>query len=221
MSQISQTQTLIAPTMGVDTHRVLRNTYALLSLTLLGSALSSFIGVQFPTTSLMGTIGVLLLSLAFMFATMKTRDSGWGLVFVFLFTATMGYSLGPLLRHYIGLENGQSIVMTAAGLTGGVFLGLSAYVLTTRRNFNAMGGFLFAGLIVVVLSSILNMFLAIALLSLVNSAVSALVFSGFILYDTSRIIHGGQTNYIMATVDLYLSIINLFTSMLRLVGGRD
>jgi len=137
---------------------------------------------------------------------------------IFLFTGLLGGSLGPMLNAYLSLANGPQIVMQALGGTAIIFLSLSAYALTTRKDFSFMGGFLMTGLIVVLIASLANIFLAIPMLSLVSSAAIVLIMSGLILFDTSRIIHGGETNYIRATVGLYLSIYNLFVNLLALLG---
>ena len=141
-----------------------------------------------------------------------------GLWVVFAITGLLGFGLGPLLSMYLALPNGSSIVMTALGGTGIIFLTLSGYALTTRRDFSFLGGFLFTGIIVLLAAAVANIFLAIPLLSLVISAAVILVMSGFILFDTSRMANGGETNYILATVSLYLSIFNIFVHLLHLLG---
>jgi modulator of FtsH protease len=142
-----------------------------------------------------------------------------GIVVVFGVAGLLGFGLGPVLSHYLSMPNGSQVVGTALGGTGIVFLGLSGYALTSRRDFSFMGGFLFAGLIVVLVAMIANIFLAIPALSLALSAAIVMLMSGLILFDTSRIINGGETNYINATVSLYLSIYNLFVAMLQLLGA--
>jgi len=153
-----------------------------------------------------------------LFATAKFRNSSMGLVFVFALTGFMGYTLGPILNSYLGMANGGQIVMTAMAMTGAIFLGLSGYALVTRKDFSFMGSFLMVGIIVGFLAGLAAVFFSMPALSLTVSAVFVLLMSGLILYETSNIIHGGETNYIMATVTLYVSIFNLFTSLLHLLG---
>jgi modulator of FtsH protease len=153
-----------------------------------------------------------------LYATTKLRDSGWGLISVFGLTGFMGYTLGPIVGHYLSMPNGGQTVMLAMTGTGAVFLGLSAYALISRRDFSFMGGFLAVGILVAFLASLAGIFLQIPALSLTISAAFVLLMSGMILFETSRIIHGGETNYIMATVSLFVSIYNLFLSLLQLLG---
>ena len=209
---------IAGPAQGVlSTNKVLRNTYALLSLTLLVSALTA--GVAIVTNAApMPWFITLLGFFGLFFLTARLSNSAWGLVSVFALTGFMGYTLGPTLNAYLSLPNGSEIVMTAMGGTGAIFLGLSGYVLVTRKDFSFMGGFLAVGLLVAILAMLANIFLAIPALTMTLSAVVVLLMSGFILYDTSRIINGGETNYIMATVALYLNIYNLFISLLQLLG---
>ncbi len=202
----------------LSTHTVLRNTYFLLSLTLFFSALMTFVAVKINAQPnwLIAIIGIFGL----MFLTMKLRNSIWGLVSIFAFTGVVGFCMGPLIGMILkSYTNGANIVMTALGGTGVIFFALSAYVLTTRKNFNAIVGFLFVGLLVAIVAVVANLFLKIAVLQLVISAVLVLIFSGFILYDTSRIINNGERNYIMATIALYLDIINLFQNLLILISA--
>ncbi|MFC1681440.1 Bax inhibitor-1/YccA family protein [Pseudomonadota bacterium] len=212
------TNTVSGARTGVrTTNRVVRNTYALLSLTLLFSALtagvSMALGLPHPgiLLTLAGYFGLL-------FATAKFRNSGLGLVFVFALTGFMGYTLGPILNSYLSLANGSQIVMTAMAGTGAIFLGLSGYALVSRRDFSFMGGFLMAGILTAFIAGLGAIFFEIPALSLAVSAMFVLLMGGLILYETSNIIHGGETNYIMATVTLYVSIFNLFTSLLHLLG---
>lgn len=202
---------------ALESNKVLRNTYALLSLTLLFSAMTAAgsLLLQLPhpgiIISLVGFIGLY-------FLTAKLRNSIWALPSVFALTGFMGYTLGPIVGHYLAMPGGVSIVMNAFAMTGIIFLSLSAYVLTTKKNFSFMGGFLMVGLILGVVGSLAAIFFQIPALSLAISAMFVLLMSGFILYETSNILHGGETNYIMATVSLYVSIYNLFTSLLHLLG---
>lgn len=202
----------------LSSHRVLRNTYALLAMTLLFSAgvaaLASSLRLPSP-----GIIVTLIGYFGLLFLTTKLRDSAWGLLAVFGLTGFMGYTLGPIVSHYLSLPNGGQTVAMAMGGTGAVFLGLSAYALASRRDFSFMGGFLMVGMITVFLASLAGVFLQIPALSLAVSAACVLLMSGFILFETSNIINGGETNYIMATVSLFVSIYNLFLSLLQLTGA--
>jgi len=199
-------------------NKLLKNTYILLSMTLLFSTVTAGGAMLLNIGS--GTALILsLLSFGLLFWVHKVADSAQGLIAVFAFTGCLGAALGPMLNRYLALENGALLVMQALGGTASIFLALSAYALTTRKNFSYMGGFLFTGLVLALVAGLANLFLQIPLLSLGLSAVIVLVMSGFILFDTSRIIHGGETNYIRATVSLYLSIYNLFTSLLHLLGA--
>jgi modulator of FtsH protease len=199
------------------TNKVIRNTYLLLSLTLLFAAVTAgaAVALRLPHP---GLILTLVGYFGLLFATTRLRNSGWGIVAVFALTGFMGYTLGPIVSHYLGLPNGHQTVMTAMGGTAAIFLGLSAYALTTRKDFSFMGGFLMVGMLVAFLAGLAAIFFAIPALSLTVSAAFVLLMSGLILFETSNIIHGGETNYIMATVSLFVAIFNLFTSLLQLLG---
>ena len=207
---------------ALATNKVIRNTYLLLAMTLAFSALTAAasMSMNLPhpglVITLVGYFGLL-------FLTTKFRDRALGLAFVFGLTGFMGYTLGPILYAYLGMPNGPQLVMTALGATGAVFLGLSGYALTSRKDFSFMGGFLMVGILVAFLAGLGAIFFDMPVLSLAVSAMFVLLMSGLILYQTSNIIHGGETNYIMATVTLYVSIFNLFTSLLHLLGfaNRD
>ena len=217
MSMIDKT--VIASEQSVlSTNKVLRNTYTLLSMTLLFSALCAGIAVMTKMPPL-GMIVTLVGYFGLLFLTTRFRNSGLGLLCVFALTGFMGLTLGPILSMYLSLPNGDQIIMTAMGGTGIIFLGLSGYALTTRKDFSFMGGFLMVGILVAFLAGIASMFLSMPGLSLAVSAMFVLLMSGLILYQTSQIIHGGETNYIMATVTLYVSIYNLFVSLLQLLGA--
>ena len=217
MSMIDKT--VIASEQSVlATNKVLRNTYTLLSMTLLFSALCAGIAVMTNMPPL-GMIVTLVGYFGLLFLTTRFRNSGLGLLFVFALTGFMGLTLGPILNMYLSLPNGEQIIMTAMGGTGVIFLGLSGYALTTRKDFSFIGGFLMVGILVAFLAGIASMFLSMPGLSLAVSAMFVLLMSGLILYQTSQIIHGGETNYIMATVTLYVSIYNLFVSLLQLLGA--
>lgn len=200
---------------------VLQNTYRLLAMTLVLSAVTAYVGMLAPVGGL-GMLGVFILSFILLFAIRANRNSAVGVLLLFGFSGLMGYSLGPTLNHYFSLAHGSEIVGTALLATGASFLGLSAYVQVTKKDFAFLGGFLFIALIGVIVVGILGMFFATPMLSLGLAYVSALIFSGYILYDTSDIISGRETNYIMATTRLYLNILNLFLALLRIVAGsRD
>lgn len=200
---------------------VLQNTYRLLAMTLVLSAATAYVGMLAPVGGL-GMLGVFILSFILLFAIRANRNSAVGVLLLFGFSGLMGYSLGPTLNHYFSLPHGSEIVGTALLATGASFLGLSAYVQVTKKDFAFLGGFLFIALIGLIVVSILGMFFATPMLSLGLAYVSALIFSGYILYDTSDIISGRETNYIMATTRLYLNILNLFMALLRIVAGsRD
>ena len=197
--------------------RVLKNTYALLSLTLLWSAGVAATGValQLPAPGLIVTLAGFF---GLLFAIHKTQNSVWALPLVFALTGFMGYTLGPLLTHTLALPGGAQTIVTALAATGATFVALSAYVLTTRRDFSFMGGFLFAGMVVAIMLALGAMFFQMPALALAVSGLVALLSVGLILFETSRIVSGGETNYVLATVGLYVSVFNLFTSLLSLLG---
>jgi modulator of FtsH protease len=201
----------------IATHRVLRNTYALLSLTLMWAAAVASAGVLFNWAhpgmliSLVGTMGLF-------FLVYKLRNSAAALPAVFALTGFMGYTLGPLVNSVMSLPGGAQSVAMALGATGVTFMGLSAFVLVTKRDFSFMGGFLFVGMVIALIAGLAAMFFQIPALSLAVSAAVALLSAGLILFETSRIVNGGETNYVMATVGLFLSIYNLFVSLLSLFG---
>ena len=202
----------------IETNKVLRNTYMLLGMTLAFSAMTAGVSMAINLPFSMGVV-LSLVGFGLLFVVHRMADSAKGLPAIFAFTGVLGAALGPMLNHYIALSGGPQLVMQALGGTAIVFFGLSAYALQSKRDFSAMTGFLVTGLIVAIVAMIANIFLAIPALSLTISAVVVLIMSGLILADTSRIIRGGETNYIRATVGLYLSIYNLFTSLLHLLGA--
>ena len=214
----SMTNTAVrAQAAALATNKVIRNTYTLLSMTLLFSALTAGVSMalNLPHPGLLLTLGGYF---GLLFATAKFRNSSLGLVFVFALTGFMGYTLGPILNAYLALPNGGQVVMTAMGGTGAIFLGLSGYALTTRKDFSFMGGFLMVGILVAFMAGLGAVFFEMPGLSLAVSSMFVLLMAGLILYETSNIIHGGETNYIMATVTLFVAIFNLFTSLLHLLG---
>ncbi len=200
-----------------EKNKLLRNTYMLLSMTLLFSGATAGLSMFFnlPHPGLLLTLGGYF---GLLFLSSKFRNQSIGLFFVFALTGFMGYTLGPIINAYLAGANGGQIVMTAMGATGAIFLGLSAYAITSRKDFSFMGGFLLVGIIVAFLAGLGAIFLEMPGLSLAVSAMFVLLMSGLILYETSNILHGGETNYIMATVTLYVAIFNLFTSLLHLLG---
>lgn len=202
---------------AIATHRVLRNTYMLLSLTLLFSAATA------PLTAVLNlpSPGILLTLVGYfglLFLTAKLRNSAGGVLSVFALTGFMGYTLGPILNNYLALPNGTQVVGMAMAGTGAIFIGLSGYVLATKRDFSAMRGFLLVGVITAFLASLAAVIFSIPALSLTVSAAMVLLMSGMILYETSNIINGGETNYVMATVGLFVSVFNLFISLMQLFG---
>jgi modulator of FtsH protease len=197
--------------------RVLRNTYALLAMTLLFSAAvaSTAVALQWRSP---GMILTLVGYFGLLFAVHKMQNSAWALPAVFAFTGFMGYTLGPLLTHALALPGGAQTVSLALAATGATFLTLSGYVLLTRRDFSFMGGFLFCGMVIALVAGIAGVVFEISGLGLVVSAMVALLSAGLILFETSRIVNGGERNYVLATVSLYVSVFNLFTSLLALFG---
>ncbi|MBL4821582.1 MAG: Bax inhibitor-1/YccA family protein [Gammaproteobacteria bacterium] len=205
-------------------NKVLKNTYLLLSMTLFVSAASAVVTMMLQVSQGMGLV-LFIGGFVSTFVVRSTARSGKGLFWVFVFAALMGGAIGPTIAMYVQVyANGSAIVAQALGGTALIFLSLSGYVLVSGKNFSYMGGFLLTGLIVAVVAMIANIFLQIPALSLAISAAVVMIMSGFILYDTSRIINGGEKNYIMATVSLYLSLFNIFIHLLHLLGaltGRE
>mgnify|MGYP001048747242 CR=1 FL=1 len=208
----------------ISTNKVLKNTYMLLGMTLAFSAATAGMAMALNMPQGMALI-LMLVGFGLLFVVHRMADTAKGLPAIFAFTGVMGASLGPMLNAYVSLPGGPALIMQALGGTAIVFFGLSAYALTTRKDFSYMGGFLMVGLLVAVVAGIANIFLAIPALSLTISAAVVMIMSGLILFDTSRIINGGETNYIRATVSLYLNIYNLFIHLLHLLtvltGGDD
>ena len=199
------------------TNKVIRNTYLLLSMTLAFSAVVAGISVALKLPH-PGIILTLVGFFGLLFGITKMRNSAMAIPLVFVLTGFMGYTLGPVINRYLGMPNGGEIVMQAMGATAVIFIGLSAYALTTKKDFSFMGGFLMVGILVAFVASLAAIFLGIPALSLAISAAFVLLMSGLILFETSNIIHGGETNYVLATVTLFVSIFNLFTSLLHLLG---
>jgi len=200
-----------------EVQRVLRNTYALLAMTLIFSAAvaSMAVTMKWPAPGLVLT---LVAYFGLLFAVHKLQNSAWALPVVFALTGFMGYSLGPILSHYLAVPGGAQTISLALGSTGVTFLALSAYVLITRKDFSFMGGFLFMGMVVALIAGLAAMFLDIPALGLAVSGMVALLSAGLILFETSQIVQGGERNYVLATVSLFVSVFNLFTSLLALFG---
>lgn len=207
---------------ALATNKVLRNTYMLLSMTLLFSAAMAGLSIALnlpyfgPMITLIGYFGLL-------FLTYKLKNSAAGIIAVFALTGFMGLTLGPVLTFYLTtIPNGGELVLTALGATGLIFVGLSAYVLTTKKDFSFMGGFLMVGMLGLLAVIVIGLFVNLSAYQMAISAGVVLLMGGFILYETSSIIHGGQTNYILATVSLYVSLYNIFINLLYLLGiNRD
>jgi modulator of FtsH protease len=202
---------------GIAKHKVLRNTYALLSMTLLFSAAMAVLGVVFNLPA-PGLVITLIGYFGLLFLIHKVQNSGWAVPAVFALTGFMGYTLGPVLAMHLSLPGGAQAMTLALGATGVTFLGLSGWVLATRRDFSFMGGFLFAGMLIAFVAGLAAVFLQLPALALAVSAMVALLSAGLILFETSRIVNGGETNYVLATVSLFVSLFNLFTSLLSLFG---
>jgi modulator of FtsH protease len=207
-----------APASVLSANKLIRNTYTLLAMTLLFSAavagVSMAYGLPYPglLVTLVGYYGLL-------FLTYRLRNSVWGLFTTFALTGFMGLTLGPIVGAYLHLPNGDQVVTMALGGTAAIFLGLSGYALTTRKDFSFLGGFLAVGILIAFLGALAAVIFSMPIVSLAMSAMFVLLMSGFILYQTSQIVHGGETNYILATVALYVSIYNLFVSLLQILGA--
>ncbi|WP_440995587.1 Bax inhibitor-1/YccA family protein [Arhodomonas sp. SL1] len=217
-SRVASIHRTAAGTSALSTNAVIRNTYMLLSMTLLFSGVTA--GVAMVTNAPpLNFIVVLVGYFGLLFLTNALRNSVWGLASIFALTGFMGYTLGPVLSAYLTMfSNGSELVLTALGGTGAIFLGLSGYALTTRKDFSFLRSFLFAGILVAFIAGLAAIFFSMPALSLAVSAAFMLLMCALILYQTSEMIHGGETNYIMATVTLYVAIFNLFTSLLHLLG---
>lgn len=206
----------------VETNKMIRNTYMLLAMTMVFSTVTAAISMAMNPPFIV-YLGSIIASFVMIFILNKMQNSVWALPLTFLFTGLMGFGLGPLLNHYMGMANGGEIILSALGMTALTFFGLSAYVLTSKKDFSFMGSFLAAGMMVAIISMLalwgMSFFgINISGLSLAFSAMVVLLMCGFILYDTSNIVNGVYTNYVMATVGLYLSIYNLFINLLALFG---
>lgn len=211
-------------------NKVLRNTYALLGVSLFPTVIGAIIGMSMnfsfaQTSPIIFTLFVLAGIFGMFFLIQKNRNNSMGVVFLLGLTFLLGIMLGPILQVAFSMSNGGQIVSLAAGGTGAIFLTLAGIATTSKRDFSSMGKFLMIGLILLILASLANMFFQIPAMSLAISSIAVLIFSGFILYDVNRIVRGGETNYIMATLALYMNIYNLFVNLLHLlmalIGNRD
>jgi modulator of FtsH protease len=198
-------------------NKMIKNTYMLLSMTLIFSAFTAYISMILNSQP-MGII-TLFLYIGLFLITNALRNSIWGIVFVFILTGFLGYTLGPMLNIiFYGLINGGQVIITSLGLTGILFLGLSGYAMISHKNFNFLSGFLFVGLCLTFVASIIGLFSNLPIIHLMISTFFILISAGYILFTTSRIIHGGERNYVIATISLYIQIFNLFVSLLHLLS---
>jgi modulator of FtsH protease len=216
---MNQNPTAIArsPESVLATNKVIRNTYMLLSMTLLASGAAAYVGVAMNISHGMALIVDIAAIAMLWFVLPRTANSVTGIPVIFAITGMLGFGLGPVLNYYLAVN--PSIVMTALGGTGAIFIGLSAYALTTRKDFSFLAGFLMVGLFVVIGAAILNIFMNIPALFLAMNVAVIMIMSGFILFETSRIVNGGETNYIMATASLFLSLLNMFQALMHLLGA--
>jgi modulator of FtsH protease len=211
-------------TFAVSPSRVLRNTYLLLTLSLLPTFVGAYFGVGLNFSVLaehpiLGTVGMVMLMLGFLAAINATRNSGYGVILLLGFTGTLGLLLGPLLQLALGASNGAELIALAAAGTSTIFLVMAGIAVTARRDFSFLGKFLLVGLVLLILASLANTYFQVPALTLTLAAVSVLLFSMFVLHDVSRIVTGGETNYVMAALAVYLDLYNLFTGLLRLLIG--
>ncbi len=226
-----ESQVLTQPgSLAYRQNQVLRNTYLMLSLTMIPTIIGAVIGtsINFSFMALHPIMGALLMfgaMMGLMFAVTALRDSVWGIVALLGFTLLAGVFLGPILQVALHLKNGAQLIGMAAGGTGIIFFSLATIATVTKKDFSFMGKFLFIGLILLIVASLANIFFQIPALALTISAIAVMIFSAYILFDVSRIVHGGETNYVMATLGLYLDIYNLFVNLLQLLmafsGERD
>ena len=201
----------------LQTNKVIRNTYILLSMTLVFSAAMAFVGVVSGVGQGIALIATIAAIGMLWFVLPRTANSAAGIPVIFGITGLLGFGLGPVLNYYLSVNPG--IVVTALGGTGVIFLGLSGYALTTRKDFSFLGGFVMVGMLVVLGAALLNIFLGIPALQLAVSAAVIMIMSAYILWETSTLIHDGQANYIMATAGLFLSILNIFQALMHLLGA--
>ena len=216
--------------LALSSHKVLRNTYMMLGLTMIPTVIGAMIGINMNLSFLaqhpvMGFVGMLAVMFGLFWGISHNRDNGLGVALLLALTFFMGLMLGPILQMALHLRNGAQLVGLAAGGTGVIFFTLAGIATVTKKDFSFLGKFLFIGLVLLIIASIANLFFQVPVASLTISAIAILIFSGYILYDVSRIIHGGETNYVMATLALYLDIYNIFVNLLNLLmafsGNRD
>ena len=217
-------------TLAAEQNQVLRNTYLMLGLTMIPTVIGAFIGMSLNLAILaqhpiIGSLVMFAVMMGLLFAVSSLRNSVWGVIAMFGFTFVAGVFLGPILQHALHFSNGAQLVGMAAGGTGLIFFSLATYATVSKKDFSFMGKFLFIGVIMLLIASLANLFFQVPVLSLAISAIAILIFSAYILFDISQIIHGGETNYLMATVTLYLDIYNIFVNLLNLLmafsGEKD
>lgn len=221
MNRVSSVASTGTRESALSTNKVLRNTYLLLGATLAFSAATAGLAMamNMPPLNIWLTLGIYF---ALLFGTTKTQNSSWGLLFVFLLTGFLGLTLGPILSAYMRfLPNGGQVIMMALGTTAVAFVGLSAYAIRSERSFSYLGGFLTVGILAAFVLGLVGYFFQMPALSLAVSGLFVLLMAGLMLYQTSQIVNGGETNYISATVTLYVSIYNMFTSLLHLFGAAS
>ncbi|MCC7135796.1 MAG: Bax inhibitor-1/YccA family protein [Nitrosomonas sp.] len=227
MPRYAASHTILDPSIR---NSVLRNTYLMLSLTMIPTVIGAFMGLStnfsfLAESPIIGSLVMLAAMIGLMFAVSATRNSIWGVILLFTFTFVAGWWLGPILQFALNFNNGSQLIGVAAAGTGVIFLTLASIATITKKDFGFLRNFLLVGLALIILASLANLFFAIPAVSLAVSAAAVLIFSGFILFDVSRIVNGGETNYVMATLGIYLSIYNLFISLLQLLlafsGERD
>lgn len=216
--------------LALGQNRVLRNTYMLLGLSMIPTVIGAVVGIntnfaflaQYP---IMGPLLMFAVMIGAMFGISALRNSVWGVVAMLAFTFLMGWWLGPILQYALRLSNGPQLVGLAAGATGLIFFSLATYVTTTRKDFSFLGKFLFVGLILLIVGAIANLFFQVPAASLTISAIAVILFAGYMLYDVSAIVHGGETNYVMATLRVYIDIYSMFVHLLNLLlafaGNRE
>jgi modulator of FtsH protease len=217
-------------TLAAEQNQVLRNTYLMLGLTMIPTVIGAFIGMSLNLAILaqhpiIGSLVMFAVMMGLLFAVSSLRNSVWGVIAMFSFTFVAGVFLGPILQHALHFSNGAQLVGLAAGGTGLIFFSLATYATVSKKDFSFMGKFLFIGVIMLLIASLANLFFQVPVLSLAISAIAILIFSAYILFDISQIIHGGETNYLMATVTLYLDIYNIFVNLLNFLmafsGEKD
>ena len=221
----------VTETLPVDRHRVLRNTYWLLAISLLPVVGGAWLGMQFNFVALFKSAPIMTPLLMFgammgmLFAVTALRNSAWGVAALLGFTFVSGVFLTPILSVAGGLKNGGQLVALAGGMTAAIFFAMATIATVTKRDFGFLGKFLFVGLVLLVVASLANLFFQVPAVSLTISAIAVLLFSAYLLYDVSRIVNGGETNYIVATLNIFLSLYNLFISLLNILmafsGQRD